>query len=126
MKDQGRGMDRNRPIHPSSFILHPFLFGGPNDMKRHWISGLCLLALGASVAPAGDPTPPCKDEPPCKEAPPWHPCHLREWPGKQPIGRGGGVHTFDRAGYSNEQSRCARPSETSNYSGYYVGGGSPG
>jgi hypothetical protein len=30
-----------------------------------------------------------------------------------------------RAGYPSEVSRCARPSDTGRYDGYYVGGGSP-
>jgi hypothetical protein len=32
-------------------------------------------------------------------------------------------HTFARAGYPNQISRCARPSNTPEYDGYYVGGG---
>jgi hypothetical protein len=34
-------------------------------------------------------------------------------------------HTMARAGYPQEISHCARPSETHAYVGYYVGGGSP-
>ena len=58
-----------------------------------------------------------------EEAPPWHPCRLREWPGKLYQGRGGGEHTFERAGYSCEVSRLAHLSNTPRYVGYYVGGG---
>jgi hypothetical protein len=32
-------------------------------------------------------------------------------------------HTFKRAGCPNEISRCARPTNTPEYCGYYVGGG---
>lgn len=59
-----------------------------------------------------------------EEAPDWHPCRLREWPGKSFQGRGGGEHTFRRAGYPNEISKLAHPTDTGNYIGYYVGGGS--
>ena len=69
----------------------------------------CLLALGAAVK---------ADEPP-----PWHPWRLREWPGRLYQGRGNRVHTMERAGYPNEISRFAHPTDTGRYYGYYVGGG---
>jgi hypothetical protein len=56
------------------------------------------------------------------EPPQWHPCRIREWPGRLYYGRGGGEHTFERAGYPNEISRFAHPSNTHRYFGYYVGG----
>src|SRR5207249_1613117 len=59
------------------------------------------------------------------EPPKWHPCRLREWPGKLFYGNGSGPHTFERAGYPNEISCLAHPSDTGRYYGYYVGGGSP-
>jgi hypothetical protein len=59
------------------------------------------------------------------EPPPWHPCRLREWPGRLYYGRGGPPHTFDRAGHPDEISHFARPSDNPRYFGYYVGGGSP-
>ena len=70
----------------------------------------CLLALGVAVR---------ADEPP-----PWHPWRLREWPGRLYQGRGNRVHTMERAGYPNEISRFAHPTDTGRYYGYYVGGGS--
>lgn len=57
----------------------------------------------------------------------WHPWRLRDWPGKQPARCDGAPppHTFERAGYPNEISKCARPSENCTYGGYHVGGGCP-
>ena len=49
----------------------------------------------------------------------------KRYPGHQPKGWGGGEHTFERAGYSNEVSKRAQPTNTCAYVGYYVGGGCP-
>jgi hypothetical protein len=40
-----------------------------------------------------------------------------------PLGSDGCNHTFARAGYPDHISRCAAPSNTPAYAGYYVGGG---
>jgi hypothetical protein len=69
-----------------------------------------LLALGAATIHADEP-------------PPWHPWRLREWPGRAYYGRGGGEHTFDRAGHPEQISHFAYFSNTCRYYGYYVGGG---
>ena len=42
-----------------------------------------------------------------------------------PLGSDGCDHTFARAGHPEIVSRCAQPSNTPAYGGYYVGGGSP-
>ena len=82
---------------------------------RRWalVCGLCLAAWAAGTVQAEEP-------------PRWHKWRLREWPGKQPVGRGGGVHSYERAGYPNEVSKYAVPTNGPNYEGYSVGGGSPG
>jgi len=85
---------------------------------QKWSSrGRGLLALGILALLAGARTS-RGDEPP-----PWHKWRIREWKGKQPIGRGTTPHTFERAGNPNEVSRCAITNDTPNYCGYYVGGG---
>jgi hypothetical protein len=40
-----------------------------------------------------------------------------------PLGSDGCNHTFVRAGYPDEISRCAQATDTCAYDGYYVGGG---
>lgn len=40
-----------------------------------------------------------------------------------PLGSDGHNHTFERAGYPNEVSKLAHPTNTPKYAGYYVGGG---
>jgi hypothetical protein len=40
-----------------------------------------------------------------------------------PLGSDGCNHTFDRAGYPDTVSKCARPTNMPQYAGYYVGGG---
>jgi hypothetical protein len=80
--------------------------------RRGWL----LLAVGwllALTATAGR-----ADEPP-----PWHPCRLREWPGRLFYGNGGPPHTFEQAGHPEEISCLAHVSNTHRYFGYYVGGG---
>jgi hypothetical protein len=85
--------------------------GGPS-----WslLSILALLALADVSARADDEG--------C-----WLPWWKRIWvkkdPGRAFQGRGGPPHTFEQAGHPDEISRFARPSETPNYIGYYVGGG---
>lgn len=59
-----------------------------------------------------------------EEAPEWHPCRLREWPGRSFLGRGDEEHTFHRAGYPNEPGKILHPTDNGYYVGYYVGGGS--
>ena len=84
-------------------------------MQRFLIGAVLLAAVAIpTAARAAD-----------EEPPPWHKWRIRAWPGKQPIGRGGAEHTFDRAGHPEEVSKLAHPSNTPRYYGYYVGGGSP-
>jgi hypothetical protein len=79
---------------------------------RRLLGGLCLAVLFTAAARADEP-------------PRWHKCRLREWPGKQPIGPGTQVQTYEGAGYPNELSKYAVPSNGPNYEGYYVGGNTP-
>jgi hypothetical protein len=53
----------------------------------------------------------------------WKRIFVKKDPGRLYQGRGGPPHTFEHAGYPDEISKFARPSETPNYIGYYVGGG---
>jgi hypothetical protein len=81
------------------------------------LSGLVLLGLGGAAARAQEG---CSTG---EWLPWWKRLFIKRDPGRLYYGRGGPPHTFDQTGHPDEISKCARPSETPNYFGYYVGGG---
>ena len=83
-------------IHPSSFILHPL--------------------IGVGQARADDVGEGCS-------LPWWKRLCVKRFKGEPFYGRGGFPHDFEHMGHPEQISRCAQPSETPNYVGYYVGGG---
>ena len=88
-------------------------------IKDRWWSLLSVLALLGAGGTVG-----AQDDCPTGERLPWWKrlCIKRDR-GAPLYGRGGPPHTFENAGYPDQISHYAYPSETPNYFGYYVGGG---
>ena len=89
-------------------------------MKRIRSRGRWSLAVAVGMLALAPPAVRGEDEP--KTCPPIHPWFIKRFRGDYFYGNNNRPHTFERAGYPNEISRFARPSETCNYGGYYVGG----
>lgn len=86
---------------------------------RGWLllSALAMLGLEGSAARAQD------DCTTYHHLPWWKRLCIKRDRGALYYGNGGPPHTFDQAGHPEQISKCAYPSNTPNYFGYYVGGG---
>ena len=83
--------------------------------------GRWSLAVAVALLTLTAPAARADDEP--EKHPDVHPWKIKRWKGDYFYGNNNRPHTFERAGYPNEVSKFAYPSETCNYAGYYVGGG---
>ncbi|HKB42669.1 MAG TPA: hypothetical protein VKD72_39940 [Gemmataceae bacterium] len=89
-------------------------------MRRFRSRGRWSLAVTLGVLVLGAPAARADEE--HEKHPDVHPWWIKRFRGDYFYGRNKRPHTFERAGYPNEISKFARPSETPNYGGYYVGG----
>ncbi|MBI1914807.1 MAG: hypothetical protein HYS12_08725 [Planctomycetes bacterium] len=90
-------------------------------MRRFRSGGRWPLAIAVGLLALAAPAARTEDEP--QKHPDVHPWRIKRFRGDYFYGNNNRPHTFERAGYPNEVSKLAHPSETPNYGGYYVGGG---
>src|SRR4051794_35233696 len=91
-------------------------------MRQTWSGGRWPLVLSLGLLALGAPQGRAEDE---ATEPPRHKWCIKRFRGDPFYGKNDRVHSFDRAGYPNQDSNFPYPSNPHNYTGYYVGGGCP-